>query len=138
MLKGVLSTSVFRLHLVMFCDNMTNIEFLHGSRINCLPLNIPEKLHCQYVFKKLENAETHRLHLCYYDKIPSHPEEQHLPFKETETTTIFSSRYHSCNWPRSGPFCWQNPCSACNSGFNLVVVLEHTFFQLCCSTEEIS
>ena len=47
------------------------------------------------------------------------------------TTTISSSGYQFCNWPRSGPFCWQNPCSGCNSGFDLVVVLEYTFFQLC-------
>ena len=46
------------------------------------------------------------------------------------TTTISSSGYQSCNWPCSGPFCWQNPCSGCNSGFDLVVVLEYTFFQL--------
>ena len=36
-----------------------------------------------------------------------------------------------CNWPRSGPFCWQDPCFGCNRGFDLVVVLENNFFQLC-------
>ena len=43
---------------------MGYFKFLHGSRIICLSLNISEKLHWQYVFEKLEKAETHRLHLC--------------------------------------------------------------------------
>ena len=61
--------------------------------------------------------------------IPMHPEEQHLPFKQTVTTTIFSFEYQYCTWPRSNPICWQNPFSGCNSGIHLVVVLEYTFFQ---------
>ena len=36
-----------------------------------------------------------------------HPKEQHLPFKQTGTTTMFSFGYQSCTWPRSNPFCWQ-------------------------------
>ena len=28
-------------------------------------------------------------------------------------------------WPRSGPFCWQNPWSGCSSGTDLVVFLEN-------------
>ena len=44
---------------------MGYFEFLHGSRIICLPLNISEKLHQQNVFQKLEKTETHRLHLNY-------------------------------------------------------------------------
>ena len=59
-----------------------------------------------------------------------HPEEQHLPFKETGATTIFSSGYQSCNWPHSGPYCWQNSCPGCNIGTDLVLILECTFFQL--------
>ena len=48
--------------------------------------------------------------------------------------------YHSDTnaWPRSGPFCWQNPCFGCNSGIDLVVGLEYIFFQLCSNTEQIS
>ena len=37
-------------------------EFLHGSRIICLPLNISEELHGQHLFEKLD--ETHHLNLC--------------------------------------------------------------------------
>ena len=32
-------------------------EFLYGSGIICLPLNIAEKLQCQHLFKKPEEAE---------------------------------------------------------------------------------
>ena len=59
-------------------------------------------------------------------------------FKQTETTTIFSFGYRSCAWPRSGLFSWQKPCSGCNSGIDLVVALEHTFFQPCWNTKQIS
>ena len=41
-------------------------------------------------------------------------------------------------WSHPCPYCWQNPCSGCNSGTDLVVVLEYIFFQLCCDTEQIS
>ena len=51
---------------------------------------------------------------------------------------FFSFRYQSCVWPRSDPFFWQNPCSGCNSGIDLVVALEYTFFQLCSNVEQIS
>ena len=43
---------------------MEYFEFLHGSRIICLPSNISDKLRWHYVFGKLKNAETHRLHFC--------------------------------------------------------------------------
>ena len=39
------------------------------------------------------------------------------------TGPIFLFRYQSCTWPCSGPFCWQNPCCACNSGIDLVLLL---------------
>ena len=56
-----------------------------------------------------------------------HAEKQHPPFKQAGTTTIFLFGYQSCTWKRFGPFCRINPCSGCNSGINLVVVLEYTF-----------
>ena len=67
-----------------------------------------------------------------------HPEEQHLPFKQTRTTIIFSFIYQSCIWPRSDPLFCQNPCSGCNSEIDLVVALKYTFFQLCSKAEQIS
>ena len=68
---------------------MGYFEFIHGSRIICLSLNTSEKMHWQYLLEKLEEVETHRL-LCQYNTIPTHPEEQHLPFKQTGTSTTFS------------------------------------------------
>ena len=102
---------------------MGYFEFLHGSRIICVTLNILEKLFRQHAFQKIKEAEILRLHLFKYDTIPKHPEEQHLPFKQTETTSIVSSGYQSCNWSRSGSFYWQNPFFICNHGINLIVVL---------------
>ena len=102
---------------------MRYFAFLHRSRKICPSLNIPEKLHWQDLFENLE--KTHNL-------------QKDLQFKQTGTTTIFSFGYQSCTLPRPGPFCWQNSCSGCNSGINLVVVLECTFFQLCSNTEQIS
>ena len=39
-------------------------EFLPSLKIICLRLNISEKLYYQHLFEKLEESETHRLHLC--------------------------------------------------------------------------
>ena len=108
---------------------MGYFEFLYGSWIIWLPLNIPEKLHWQHFIENPEQAETHHLYLSQYNTIPTRPEEQHLPFKQTGTTTIFSFGYQSCVWPRSDPFFWQNPS---------FVALEYTFFQVCSDTEQIS
>ena len=108
---------------------MGYFEFLYESRIICLPLNISEKLHWQHLIVFIFSE---------YNAIPTHPEEQQLPFKQTGTTTIFSFGYQSYVWSRSDPFFWQNPCSGCNSGIDLVVALECTFFQLCVNAKQIS
>ena len=144
MVEGAKKTLVFRLVLVIFCvvnhnkHFMRYSELLQGSMIIDLPLNISEKLYWQYLFKKLEGAETHRLPLCYDNTIPTNPEEQHPSFKQMGIITIFSFGYQSCAWPPSGLFCWQNPCSGCNSGIDLVFALEYTFFQLCLNMKQIS
>ena len=44
-------------------------------------------------------------------------EREPPPFFHSDTNT----------WPRSGPFCWLNPCSSCSSVTDLVVVLEFFF-----------
>ena len=133
MLEGIQSTLVFiqsapsnvlhhhSKHLMGY------FEFLHVSRIICLPLNISEKLRWQYVLEKLEKAETHCLSLrsnIYHSNIK-------------RTTIIFSYGSQSRNYPRSDPFCWQCPCSS-SSGIDLVVVLEDTFFLTCSNSEKIS
>ena len=103
----------------------------HNKRlILYVSLNIPEKLHWQHLFEKPEEAETHCLYLSY--------EEQHLQFKQTGTNAIFLFGYQSCAWLCSEAFFWQNPCSGCNSGIDLVVTLEYAFFQLCSNAEQIS
>ena len=106
---------------------MGYFEFLHSTRIIGFPLNISGKLHWKDVFKKLEKAETHHLLLLIrYNTLATW--RTILTFKQTGTTSIFSSGHQSYNWPHSGPLCWQNPCSGCNSGFDLVVVLEYISF----------
>ena len=117
---------------------MGYFKFLLGSRIICLPFNIPENLYWQHLFQKPEEAETHSLYLSQYNTIATHAEEQHPPFSQKGTTTIFWFRCQSCTWPRSDLFCWQNPCSGCNSRIDLVVVLEYAFFQLYFSAKQIS
>ena len=117
---------------------MGYFEFIYGSGIIFLPLNIPKKSHWQHLFEKPEEAKLITFILVNTIKYPHALSEQHLPFKQTGTTTIFSFRYQSCVWPRSDPFFWQNPCSGCNSGIDLVVALEYTFFQLCSNVEQIS
>ena len=79
---------------------------------------------------KLGEAETHRLHHSQYDATPSDSEEQHRPFKKTGTTTIFLFGYQSCTSKFSGRFCRKIPCSDCNTGINLIVILEYTFVQV--------
>ena len=68
---------------------MLYFEFLHGSTIICLPLNISEKFHQQHLFEKLEEAETHCLHLCQSDSVPTYPEQQHLPFRQMRSNPFF-------------------------------------------------
>ena len=66
--------------------------------------------------------------------IPTHPEEQHLLFKQTSTTTTFSFDTN----PVFGHVLIHVFCSGCNSGIDLVVALESTFFQLYSNAEQIS
>ena len=70
--------------------------------------------------------------------MPTHSKEQHLPFKQMDTTTIFFICIQSCVWPHSDQVFWQNPCSGWNSRIDLVVALEYNLFQLCSNTEKIS
>ena len=69
--------------------------------------------------------------------IPTYLQQQHLPFKQRGTTTIFSFGYQFCVLPRPEPFFWQNSCFGCNRGIDLVVGFEYTFFQICFNAEQI-
>ena len=116
MFEGVLNRSVFKLHLEIFCVITTNIWW------DILNSYMADELHWQHLFQKRLRLVT----LIFFDTI-----KFPLTLKNTiQTNTIFSFGYQYYTWPCSGPFCWQNPCSGCNSGIYLVVVLENTFFQL--------
>ena len=107
---------------------MGYFEFLNGSRIICLPLNILEKLRWRKArtgfifisiafifFNTIQYPRTLKNNI--YQKTN---EREPPPFFHSVTDT----------WPRSGAFCWQNPCSGCNSWTDLVNVFEYIFFQL--------
>ena len=68
---------------------MGYFKFLLGSRIICLPFNIPENLYWQHLFQKREEAETHSLYLSQYNTIATHPEEQHPPFSQKGPLPFF-------------------------------------------------
>ena len=69
--------------------------------------------------------------------IPTHSAEQQLPSKQRVPPPFFHSDTNLV-FDRSDPFFWQNRCSGWNSGIDLVVAFEYTFFQLCSNVEQIS
>ena len=78
-----------------------------------------KRSHRQYAFEKLKEAQT----MMQYPHTPNNNiyysnKRESPPFFHLDTN----------NWPLSGPFCWQNPGSGCNSGNDLVIVLEYIFF----------
>ena len=104
---------------------MGYFKFLNGSRIICLPLNIPENMYWQHVFKKVEGEDLpfifvnmgqypHNLKINIYHSNKRKP----TPYSHSDINL----------WPRSGPFCWQDPCSGCNSETDLVDALEYFSF----------
>ena len=92
----------------------------------CLGLNISEKLHYQHLFEKLGEAETQEL----LNNNKDHSRKRgRPPFFHSDTNLVFSHiLVHSCR---------QKLCSSCNSGINLIIVLEYTFFQLFSNVEQI-
>ena len=117
---------------------MGYFESLHGSRIICFPLNISEK---NVLATSLRKTRRDRVSLSSPLLIRY---STHIPWRITSTNQTNESHHHFfiskpiLTWPHFGPFFWQNPCSGCNSGIDLVVVLEYTFLQLCFNTEQIS
>ena len=109
---------------------MRYFELLDDLRIICFPLNIPKIWPTSFLKSRksqrlitfiLVNAIQYSCTLksnIYYSN------------KQGKTTTGFSFECQSCTWPRFNPFCWQKPCSSCNSGIDLVVI-QYTFLQLC-------
>ena len=59
----------------------------------------PEKLHWQYLLKKPGEAETHCLHLSWYNTIPPHPKEQHPLLTGIKVRVFFGKKHrkkHLC------------------------------------------
>ena len=123
----------------VFCHHnkhlMGYFEFLYGSGIICLLLKIPKKLHWQHLFESQKRQTLIAFILVTIQTIQTHPEEQHLSFKQTGSTIIFSFGCQFCVWPSSDPLFCQNPCCGCNSGNDLVVALKYSFFQICSNAE---
>ena len=140
MLEEVLNTPAFRLHLMFYHNKhlMGYFEFLHGSRIICLPL-IFQKNSIDKI--SLKSQKKQRLITFILVNIIQYPRtlknniyhsSKRVPplFFHSDTNPVFGLvRSHSFR---------QNPCSGCNSGIDLVVAFEYTFFQLCHNAEQIS
>ena len=108
---------------------MGYFEFLPGSRIIYLLLNISEKLHWQHLFGKLEEGKTivfifvntmqypHTLKNNIY-----HPNKRRtLPFFYSNTNPLLGHiMVHSVD---------KNPYSGCNNGIVFVVVLSNLFLR---------
>ena len=131
-----------RFQLVMFCVIITNVWRDIWNSYMAWGLPSFEYVRKSILTTSLRKARRGR------DSTPSSlliRYNTHTPWRTTSTIQtnwnhhhFFSFGYQSYTWPCSGPFCWQNRSSSCNSGTDLVVVLEHTFFQLCSSTKQIS
>ena len=131
MLEEVLNIPALRLHLTMFCVIITkvwwNFSNSYMARGWCAFLWIFQKNYIDNISWKSQKRQG-LIGFILVNTIPTHPKEQHLLLKQMGTTTIFSFGHQSCVLPRSDPFFWQNPCSGCNSGTDLVVALEYLSF----------
>ena len=97
-------------------------------------MNISKKLHWKHHFQRLEETETHPLHL-FTIQYPH-------TWRTTSTIQTNVGHYHFFNripilylatfWSiqLTKPMFWLR-----NSGIGLIVVLEYSFFQLCSNTE---
>ena len=107
---------------------MRYFTFLHSSRIICLPLNISEKAISLLKASRGKGSLLPSSLLIWYNT--------HTTWRTRSTIQRKGDRHHffipirSCTWPRSGPFCWQNPHSGCYSEIHLAVAVKYTFFQL--------
>ena len=137
---------VFRLHLVMFFVIITKFWLDIVFRIpTWLEDNLPFFEH----FRKIELTiflrkarwwqSTSSSLLIYIHK------NTYVPWRTASTIQTNGDHHHflfgyqSCTCPCSGLFCWQNPYSGVVAKeIDLVVVLEYSFFHLCCNIKQIS
>ena len=102
---------------------MEHFEFLHGSRMICLPLNFLENMHWQHLFEKLDESET----IIAFVSVDT---TQHPVFlknnKKIWTTTIILFGHQSCTWPQSGPFCWQDSTTIAKVSLLFLLHVRHS------------
>ena len=108
---------------------MAHFEFLHDSEI---PWDLRS---CEYyrkiiLTKSLRKARTgrdyHHLYLCQYVATPAHSEEQHqAKWNHHHSFIRISILYFATFWYIP------STCSGCDSGIDLVVVLEYTLVPYC-------
>ena len=134
MLEKVLNTPVFRLPLVMFCIIVRNIWCNISNSymvLNNLPfLEYFRKVGLTTSLRKARRSRDSSLSslLIRYTTLAAWRTTSTVETNEG-LLKFFLFGYQSATLPRSGPCCWQNPCSGCNRRINLVVVREYTFFQ---------
>ena len=129
MSEGVLDTSVFRLHLVMFrviiatSDGIFQIP--KWSWVICFLFNIHKNCN-ENMFSKNYRQ---RLIAFIFINTMQYPRtlRNNNHSNKRETPPFFHSETNI--WPCSGPICWQIPCSGCNRGTDWVAILEYIFFQ---------
>ena len=107
---------------------MGHSEFLYGLKLICLPLNISELQAWRGRDSSnssciLKNNIQHRNIERLSKRRPPH-------FSHSDTNFVLGNALVH-------PF-KRKPCSGCNSGINLVVVLEYAFLQLYSNVEQIS
>ena len=134
MLEKVLNTPVFRLPLVMFCIIVRNI-WCDISNSYMVLNNLPffeyfRKVGLTTSLRKARKGRDSSLSslLIRYTTLAAWRTTSTVETNEG-LLQCFLFGYQSGTLPRSGPCCWQNPCSGCNRRINLVVVREYTFFQ---------
>ena len=135
----------FRWYLVMFCIIIADICQTYQTL--WISTWLGDDLPSFEYFRKtasttsLQKAKRDRLIVFIFVNTIQHPSilKNNVTVQANEDLHHFSFKYQICTWLRSShPFCWQNPCSGCNSRINLVVFLEYTFFQLFWSAEQIA
>ena len=109
MFDGVLNTPVFRLHLVIFCVIIANIWW--GQKITLTT--------CLQKARRARDPSHLSLLILY---------NTHAPSWITASTIQKNGNHHHFFIWIPILYCWQNPCSDCNSGTDLVVILEYIFF----------
>ena len=104
---------------------MEYFEFLNGLRIICLPFEYFRKTASTTCLQKARRGRE-LSPLSFLIRCPRILNNNIYHSNKWEPPSFF--HLDTNTWSRSGPFCWQNPSSGCNSGTDFVVVLECIIF----------